>query len=257
LTNSTIEVKPYKSKIVTIPNGKGWIDMGGARFVPLSMMAACFGGTVATHDNQRIWKFGDTQVTLQVDANTADINGHQTSISHKIFVVTSETYAPIDLLNKVGFQTSSTSAGVCAFLPGQTGWLLITNSGSSVEFPQLLRPSTALAKNSGLSDVVTVTAQSFVDDVINSDLPVMVDFWANSCGPCKEFAPTVDGMAVEFAGKLKVCRLNVDDAPSIAKRYGISAIPTVLIFKDGSIIDTIVGGVPRQLLEQKIQSHID
>ncbi|NOX61132.1 MAG: thioredoxin [Chloroflexi bacterium] len=94
------------------------------------------------------------------------------------------------------------------------------------------------------------------DRVIASDLPVLVDFWAPWCGPCHMIAPTVEALAKEYAGRLVVGKLNVDENPLIASRYGIMSIPTLLIFKNGKPVDQIVGAVPAPLLRQRVAPHV-
>ena len=83
------------------------------------------------------------------------------------------------------------------------------------------------------ANVVELTTENWEQEVVNSDKPVLVDFWAPWCGPCRALAPTIDKLADQFAGKLKVGKLNTDDSPDVAVRYGISGIPQVLIFKGG------------------------
>jgi thioredoxin 1 len=86
-----------------------------------------------------------------------------------------------------------------------------------------------------------VTDQSFEQDVLNSEVPVLVDFWAEWCGPCKVLAPTVEKVANEYEGKAKVVKLNIDDNNQVAQRYGIKGIPTLILFKNGSEADRTVG----------------
>ena len=93
-----------------------------------------------------------------------------------------------------------------------------------------------------------VNDQTFEQDVLKSDVPVLVDFWAPWCGPCRMIAPLIDQLAEEYAGKLKAVKLNTDESPSIATEYGIRSIPTVMIFKDGKKMDTVIGAVPKSCL---------
>ena len=86
-----------------------------------------------------------------------------------------------------------------------------------------------------------VTDQSFEKDVLNSDVPVLVDFWAEWCGPCKALAPAVEKVAGEYEGKAKVVKLNIDDNPTVPQQYGIKGIPTLILFKGGSEADRTVG----------------
>ena len=88
---------------------------------------------------------------------------------------------------------------------------------------------------------ITITAQNFEEEVLRSDIPVLVDFWATWCGPCRMLAPTVAKIAEEQEGKVKVCKLDVDEAQGIAIRYGIASIPTLMVFDGGEIKGTLVG----------------
>ena len=96
---------------------------------------------------------------------------------------------------------------------------------------------------------IILTEQNFEAEVLQSDKPVLIDFWAPWCGPCRMLAPAVAQIAEEYEGKAKVCKVNVDDEPSLARQYGISGIPTVLIFKNGQLTDTLVGLRPKAELE--------
>jgi thioredoxin 1 len=99
-----------------------------------------------------------------------------------------------------------------------------------------------------------VTTDQFDTEVLQSSVPVLVDFWAVWCGPCRAIAPHVDAIAQEYAGRAKVVKVNVDEEPEIALRYGIQSIPTLLFFKDGKVQDMIVGVVPRQTIVQKLEA---
>ncbi|MBA7467399.1 Thioredoxin 1 [subsurface metagenome] len=100
--------------------------------------------------------------------------------------------------------------------------------------------------------VTEVTDQDFEEEVIKSTLPVLVDLWAPWCGPCRIVAPVVDKLAERYEGKFKFCRLNVDENPQTAAKYRIMAIPTLMFFKGGEAVDTVVGAVPERVLQPKI-----
>ncbi len=103
---------------------------------------------------------------------------------------------------------------------------------------------------------ITVNDANFESEVIQSDLPVLVDFWAPWCGPCRMVAPTVEALAEKYAGRLKVGKLNVDESPVTAGRYGIRGIPTLMVFKGGEMVDQVVGVIPQSALEDKIKWHL-
>lgn len=95
---------------------------------------------------------------------------------------------------------------------------------------------------------INLRESNFDKEVLESDIPVMVDFWASWCAPCRMLAPTIAEIAEEFEGRVKVCKLNVDEAPSVARRYGINSIPAVLLFKDGKNAASSIGYVPKEQL---------
>jgi len=101
--------------------------------------------------------------------------------------------------------------------------------------------------------VIEVTNQTFEEEVINSGLPVLVDLWAPWCRPCLIIAPVVDKLAEKYNGRFKFCRLNVDENPQIAARYQVMSIPTLMFFKGGQVADTVIGAVPEQVLQPKIE----
>jgi len=104
---------------------------------------------------------------------------------------------------------------------------------------------------------VEVTDATFEQEVLKSDTPVLVDFWATWCGPCKMIAPVVEELANEFSGKLKIGKVDVDNNQQIAMQFGIRSIPTLLIFKGGRVVDQLVGAVPKNNLVDKINKHLN
>jgi len=107
-----------------------------------------------------------------------------------------------------------------------------------------------------VSNVVEVSDQSFEQEVINSATPVLIDFWAPWCGPCKAIAPVVEELAGSYAGKLKVVKMNVDDNPQTPSRYGVRGIPNLILFKGGEVAEQIVGAVPRAQLVRAIDDAL-
>lgn len=107
-----------------------------------------------------------------------------------------------------------------------------------------------------MANIAEVGDNNFDNEVIKSNLPVLVDFWAPWCGPCKAIAPVVEEIAGEYAGKLKVAKLNVDDHPATASRYGIRGIPNLLIIKGGAVAEQIVGAVPKAKLVAAINKAL-
>lgn len=103
-----------------------------------------------------------------------------------------------------------------------------------------------------MADIQQVSDDSFEREVLQSDLPVLIDFWAPWCGPCKAIAPIVDDLAKEYAGRLKVVKMNVDDNPRTPSRYGVRGIPNLILFKGGQVRDQIVGAVPKTQLVKAI-----
>jgi len=101
--------------------------------------------------------------------------------------------------------------------------------------------------------VFEVSDATFDQEVLKSEQPVLVDFWAVWCGPCKAIAPIVDGLAAAFAGKLKVAKVNVDENGATPSRYGIRGIPALLFFKDGQVVDQVVGYRPQNEIEEKVK----
>ncbi|MEO0868255.1 MAG: thioredoxin [Cyanobacteria bacterium J06642_11] len=105
--------------------------------------------------------------------------------------------------------------------------------------------------------VKAVSDADFQADVLGNEGPVLVDFWAPWCGPCRMVAPIVDEVAAKYEGRVKVLKLNVDDNPNSASEYGVRSIPTLLIFKDGKVADTVVGAVPASTLSSTLEKYLD
>ena len=103
---------------------------------------------------------------------------------------------------------------------------------------------------------VTVNDTDFEEQVISSDVPVLVDFWADWCMPCKMIAPVLDEISREYSGRLKVCKLNVDESSQTAAKYRIMSIPTLALFKNGEVATTIVGAVSRKVIDEKLQENL-
>jgi thioredoxin 1 len=104
---------------------------------------------------------------------------------------------------------------------------------------------------------VEVTDSNFQNEVLQSDKPVLIDFWAEWCGPCKMIAPMVEELAKEYDGKLKVGKVDVDSNQQTSMQYGIRSIPTLLIFKGGKVVDQLVGAVPKKMLAEKVAKHLN
>ncbi len=103
---------------------------------------------------------------------------------------------------------------------------------------------------------IQVTDKNFKKEVLESKEPVLVDFWAEWCAPCRMIAPAVAEIAKIYSGRLKVAKLNVDEAPGIAGQYGITGIPTLAVFKNGEMVERIVGAMPKAGIEQAVKPHL-
>jgi thioredoxin 1 len=104
---------------------------------------------------------------------------------------------------------------------------------------------------------VEITTENFEQEVLQSDVPVLVDFWADWCMPCKMVEPVLDEMSEEYDGTLKIARLNVDEQGDLAARYNVVSIPTLLLFKDGEIAGQQIGAAPRDRLDKLVQPHME
>ena len=104
-------------------------------------------------------------------------------------------------------------------------------------------------------NTTTLTDGNFNESVIKSSIPVLVDFWAEWCGPCRMIAPTVEALATVYAGKVTIGKLNVDDNPQTATEFGVRSIPTLLIFKDGKVVESIVGLTDKARLQALLDKH--
>jgi len=103
---------------------------------------------------------------------------------------------------------------------------------------------------------IEITDANFEQEVLKSEIPVLIDFWAVWCGPCKMIAPMVEELAGEYEGRIKVGKLDIDNNQQVSVKYGIRSIPTLLIFKDGKIADQIVGAVPKATIVAKLDAHV-
>ncbi|MDJ0530921.1 MAG: thioredoxin [Xenococcaceae cyanobacterium MO_207.B15] len=107
-----------------------------------------------------------------------------------------------------------------------------------------------------MSSASPVTDSSFQAEVLESDVPVLVDFWAPWCGPCRMVAPVVDEISEQYEGQIKVVKLNTDENPQVASQYGIRSIPTLMIFKGGQRVDMVVGAVPKTTLANTLEKYL-
>ena len=105
--------------------------------------------------------------------------------------------------------------------------------------------------------ITTLTTNTFAEEVLTNAEPVLVDFWAPWCGPCRAIAPAIDELAEQFAGQVKIAKLNVDEYADTAKEYGIRNIPTLVIFRDGEVVERIQGLVPKSLLTEKVEAQLE
>ncbi|ABW26888.1 MULTISPECIES: thioredoxin [Acaryochloris] len=107
-----------------------------------------------------------------------------------------------------------------------------------------------------MSSAAPVTDATFKEEVIESDVPVLVDFWAPWCGPCRMVAPVVDEISEQYKGQVKVVKINTDENPNVASQYGIRSIPTLMVFKGGQRVDMVVGAVPKTTLASTLDKYL-
>ena len=107
-----------------------------------------------------------------------------------------------------------------------------------------------------MSNTIAFSDTNFSDEVLSSDKPVLVDFWAEWCGPCRKIGPVVEELASEYEGKAVIGKVNVDDNPEISVKYGIRSIPALLIFKNGEVVDQIIGAVPKAVLKKQLDAQL-
>jgi thioredoxin 1 len=107
-----------------------------------------------------------------------------------------------------------------------------------------------------MSSPAQVTDATFKEEVIDSDVPVLVDFWAPWCGPCRMVSPVVDEISEQYKGQIKVVKINTDENPNVASQYGIRSIPTLMVFKGGQRVDMVVGAVPKTTLATTLDKYL-
>ena len=107
-----------------------------------------------------------------------------------------------------------------------------------------------------MSEPISVTSANFASEVEQSELPCLVDFWATWCGPCRALSPVVDKIAEEQAGRMKVCKCNVEEAQDLAMRFNVMSIPTLILFKGGAQVETIVGAAPKGSILSQLEPHL-
>jgi thioredoxin 1 len=132
---------------------------------------------------------------------------------------------------------------------------IVSRPAASKEVSRTRPPDPSTWRNP-LANALAATDLNFDAEVLQSDLPVLVDFWATWCGPCKMVAPILEELAGEYSGKLKVAKVDVDQNPAIAGKYGIRSIPSLFLFKNGQVVEQIVGALPKPAIIKKIEGHL-
>ena len=120
---------------------------------------------------------------------------------------------------------------------------------------RLFKEETAKREEARMS-LLQLSEKNFEQEVVKSNIPVLVDFWAEWCGPCRMIGPIVDELAKEYTGKIKVGKVNVDEAQSLAVRFNVMSIPTLIFFKNGEAVDQIIGAMPKEELAEKINENL-
>ncbi len=105
-------------------------------------------------------------------------------------------------------------------------------------------------------DLVTITDDNFQTEVLGSDVPVLVDFWATWCGPCRAIAPSIEELAKEYKGRVKIGKMDIDAHPGVPQKYSIMSIPTLILFKGGQVADQVIGAVPKNKLDAMIKKSL-
>jgi len=132
-----------------------------------------------------------------------------------------------------------------------TAWVFFSDSAMQIESE---RETKIMSKD---NEYITLTEENFQSEVLESTEPVLVDVWADWCGPCHTIAPLVEQVAIDFEGRAKVGKLDIDENASIGTQYGIRGIPTLLFFKDGQVVDQVVGVVSKQVIAEKLSALVD
>ena len=135
-------------------------------------------------------------------------------------------------------------------------YLLIWHVAYDDEVIQITIDNEIIDKENHMSHPLILTDATFDQEVLQSETPVLVDFWAEWCGPCKMIAPTIAELATEYAGKAKIAKLDVDNNNDSAIKFGIRSIPALMIFKGGKKIDEIIGAVPKQVIKQRLEAAL-